>query len=356
MKTLLFTIEYPPFKGGVANYYENLVKFWPEPDRIFVLNNNEGKLLKKFIWPHWLPSFLALRREIKQKEIDHIIVGQLLPLGTVTWLLSKIYRKKYSVILHGMDFSFAQKKWRKKFLGNLILKNSHSIICANSYVKYLVQKNLPQATQIKTVNPGITAQNADHQIIEDLKQKYQLENKIIMFTVSRLVKRKGQDQVITAMPEINKHVPNLQYFIAGDGPDRIYLEEKAKDLKNVFFIGRITDEEKLAWLEICDFFTMPTRNIDGDFDGFGIVYLEAAIAHKSVIAGESGGVKDAVQGGLTGILVDPSSVEKIANASIKLATEPETRKQLGENAYERAIRDFRWEDKIKKIYDAIVNK
>jgi len=356
MKTLLFTIEYPPFKGGVANYYENLVKFWPEPDNISVLNNNEGKLLKKFIWPHWLPSFLALRREIKQKEIDHIIVGQLLPLGTVAWLLAKIYRKKYSVVLHGMDYAFAQKKWRKKILANLILKNSHTIICANSYVKYLVQKNLPKLTQIKIVNPGITTQSADQQIIQDLKQKYNLENKIIMLTISRLVKRKGQDQVIAAMPEINKHVPNLQYFIAGDGPDRIYLEEKAKDLKNVFFIGKISDEEKQAWLELCDFFTMPTRNIDGDFDGFGIVYLEAAMAHKPVIAGESGGVKDAVQGGITGILVNPLDTEKIANASIKLATEPETRKQLGDKAYERAQRDFRWEDKIKKIHSAITNQ
>ena len=100
---------------------------------------------------------------------------------------------------------------------------------------------------------------------------------------------------------------------------------------------------------------MPTRDIDGDFDGFGIVYLEAAMAKKAVIAGESGGVKDAVQGGLTGILVNPLDTEKIANASIKLATEKQTRDQLGQNAYERAKRDFRWEDKIRKIFNAINN-
>lgn len=355
MKTLLFTIEYPPFKGGVANYYENLVSFWPEKDGIFVLNNNEGKLLKKFFWPHWLPSILALRREIKDKKIDHIIVGHLLPLGMVTYLLSKIYRKKYSVILHGMDFAFSQKKWRKKIITRIILNNAAQVICANSHVKYLVEKSLPKITNIKTANPGISEHPVDQQIVNDLIDKYDLNGKTIMLTISRLVKRKGQDKVIEALPEINKHVPNLKYFIAGDGPDRLYLEEKARGLNNVFFVGRISDEEKFAWLSLCDFFTMPTRDIDGDFDGFGIVYLEAAMAKKAVIAGESGGVKDAVQGGLTGILVNPLDTEKIANASIKLATEKQTRDQLGQNAYERAKRDFRWEDKIRKIFNAINN-
>jgi glycosyltransferase involved in cell wall biosynthesis len=75
--------------------------------------------------------------------------------------------------------------------------------------------------------------------------------------------------------------------------------------------------------------------------------------HKPSIAGESGGVKDAVQGGITGILINPENEEQIANAIIQLATKEDTRKTLGENAYQRAKKEFRWEDKIQKIFNAI---
>lgn len=355
MKTLLFTLEYPPFKGGVANYYENIVKNWPEAGGIFILNNNENQLLNKYIFPKWLPSFFALKKEIKKNQIDHIIVGHILPLGTVAYLYSRIFRIEYSVILHGMDFAFSQKSARKKFLAKLILNNAKSIICANSYVAHLVKKEISQFDKIKTVNPGIDKHEVNLEVVKKIKEKYQLDEKIVMLTFSRLVKRKGQDKVIEAIPEALKHVPNLNYYIIGDGPDRKYLEEKAKDLKNVFFLGKLDDEEKFAWLEVCDFFVMPARNIDGDFDGFGIVYLEAAMARKAVIAGESGGIKDAVQGGITGVLVNPNDKEKITNAIISLATQKEIRDTLGNNAFARAEKDFHWKDKVNKIFSAINN-
>jgi len=353
MKTLLFTIEYPPFKGGVANYYGNLVDHWPEKDNIFVLNNNDNKLVKKWSFPKWLPACSALRKEIKKHKIDHIIVGHILPLGTIAYRFSLFRKTTYSVILHGMDFEYSQKSWRKRFLSKLILKNAKSIICVNSYTAYLVKKAVNNHEKIIVANPGAVKQPANTLAIKNIKEKYDLDNKITMLSVGRLVKRKGHDQIIKVMPEALKSVPGLHYYIAGDGPDRLYLENLAKDKQNITFLGKISDEDKLAWMESCDFFAMPSRNIDGDFEGFGIVYMEAAMAGKAVLAGESGGVKDAVQGGVTGILVDPQNSERIVNAIIKLAKEPETRNTLGKNALARAEKDFNWSDKIKKIYNAI---
>ena len=355
MKTLIFTLEYPPFKGGIANYYENLVKFWPEHSEIFVLNNNENKLINKWLLPKWLPAFFALSHEISEKKIEHVIVGHILPLGTVTYLISRYKKISYSVVLHGMDFAFSQKSWRKKIMAKLILKNAKQIICSNSHVAYLVKNEISDQKKIIVANPGIEKQLVNESLVDDIRKKFNPENKTIMLSVSRLVKRKGYDKIIESMPAIIKHAPNLLYYIIGDGPDRKYLEEKATGMNNIFFLGKLNDEEKFAWLEVCDFFAMPSRDIEGDFEGFGIVYLEAAIAHKASLAGESGGVKDAVQGGITGILINPLDKRKITDAIIKLATEKETREMLGNNAFMRAEKDFRWPDKIGKIFKAINN-
>jgi len=87
---LLFTLEYPPFKGGVANYYGNVVKYWGEEIKVLA-----GK---KLLWPHWIFSLLYLWSAIKKFKIKIVLVGHILPLGTVTYWLSKILKFEYIVL------------------------------------------------------------------------------------------------------------------------------------------------------------------------------------------------------------------------------------------------------------------
>lgn len=122
---------------------------------------------------------------------------------------------------------------------------------------------------------------------------------------------------------------------------------------NIFFLGKITDEEKWAWLNLCDIFTMPSRQIGDDFEGFGIVYLEASLCGKPIVAGRSGGVEDAVLDGETGLLVNPEDTKEIADAIIKLAKDEGLRKSLGEAGKKRAGEEFNWRRQVKKIYSII---
>jgi phosphatidylinositol alpha-1,6-mannosyltransferase len=406
MRVLLFTLEYPPFKGGVANVYENIVKYWPcgvetrhgaslLQNDIFVLHNNDGRLINnKLPFLKWLPSAWRLWRFIIKEKINHIIVGHILPLGIAAYIVSKFTKIKYSVILHGMDFTFALRTARKKWIAKKILGDANNIICMNSYVAELVRRLVGDngAKKIKIVNPGAEARKAENKKTkkqDELKNKYNLENKIVLLSVGRLVKRKGFDKVIEALPKALKEAPNLIYVIAGAGPDEEYLKEIAyKGIgypigypipnkhadkgayksaghpigcptptpnKHVIFLGKITDEEKWAWLNLCDIFIMPSRTIGGDFEGFGIVYLEANLAGKPVIAGDSGGVRDAVKNNVNGLLVNPESAEEIAEAIIKLAKDKELRRKLGERGRERAVKEFNWERQVEKIYDIITN-
>lgn len=345
MKSLLLTLEYPPFKGGVANYYSHLVKYWPD-QKIEVVHHQK----------HWLFAFYKLQRFLKKNPSGEVLVGQILPLGTVAYLRHLIKPYNYSIFLHGMDFAYALKKPRKKFLTKLILNRAKKIICANSHVASLVNdfaNNL--FSKIIIVNPGIDETAINH--LENqtllLSEKYHTQNKVVLFSLGRLVKRKGVDMVIKALSSFEKDLQEkITYIVAGEGGDLEYLKNLAikNDLK-VQFIGGISESEKWSLLDLCDIFIMPAREIAGDFEGFGIVYLEANLCGKAVIAGDSGGVSDAVVNQENGLLVNPENVTEIADALRYLINNPQKRNDLGERGYKRAVTEFLWPKQIKKIYD-----
>ncbi|MBL7058755.1 glycosyltransferase family 4 protein [Patescibacteria group bacterium] len=363
MNLLMFTLEYPPFHGGIANYYGNLVKYWPKADKMFVLNNNDSKLLSQNIpFIRVMILFFILYKEIKLKKIDHVIVGNVLPLGTVAYLISRFLKVSYSVVLHGTDFSFATRQYRKKKITRTILNNAGNIVCANSFTAELVDKFLKRNKKVEIVNPGICAQGGvqiSRSQIKKLFSDYNLEGKYILLSVGRLVRRKGFDSVIMAISTILQNAPNLMYVIIGDGPDRDYLLNiiKINSLEEkVLLLDNVDDERKQLWYNMCNCFILVSHEIGGDYEGFGIVYLEANLAEKPVIAGDSGGVKDVVREGVNGILVDPYNVDMISDAIIDLYRNKNLRDRLGGAGKKMVLRYFDWKDQVEKFYSIVHSK
>jgi len=360
MKSLLFTLEYPPQVGGVSNYYEQLVKHWPLNESITVLDNKNGRLNSStyFVFK-WRFAFFELWRAVKNFEIEHVIVGQILPLGTVAWLLAKPLGFSYSVILHGMDMPFAIKSLRKRWLTKRILNKANKIVCSNRYVADLASALTDNPDKIEVINPGVVPlPYPNHTVLTDIKHKYRLSGKKIILSIGRLVKRKGVDHVIKQMPNLVGTFDNLVYVIVGHGPDDQYLRNLAASLpeevrSKIIFTGKIGEAEKWSWLNLCDVFVLPTRDIDGDFEGFGIVYLEANLAGKPVVAGFSGGVPDAVVTEVSGIVVDSHDEEQLFIAIKTLLQDEEYAKKLGQQGRERAISHFNWHDKARKFHQHI---
>lgn len=348
MKTFLLTLEYLPFKGGVANYYGHLVKYWPQ--EITVVTKSE-LLKKKYLVP-WIAAFIKLRTILKKDQNSLILIGQVLPLGTVAWLNYLIKPYKYVVFLHGMDFSFALKTKRKAYLMSRTLARANKIVCANSYVAELLIKWHPEyATKIIISNPGVD----DVNIVADplLLEKYHSQDRVVLLSLGRLVKRKGVDKVLEALTLIDNDVKDkIIYLIAGTGEAESYLKNLAAQLQiKVFFTGEVSEPEKWALLDLCDIFIMPAREINGDFEGFGIVYLEANLSGKPVIAGRSGGVSDAVSHGQSGLLVDPENIQEISEAILRLVENKDERIKLGVLGRQRALENFKWQTQITKLYN-----
>ncbi|MDD5527738.1 MAG: glycosyltransferase family 4 protein [Patescibacteria group bacterium] len=374
-KFLLFTLEFPPLKGGVATLYQNYAAYWPAGDLSVLSDAIPGgkdsefikyrSLIARHLRPRWLPAIWQLHREISNIKYPisniRVIVGQILPLGIAAYYLSKFIKFKYAILLHGLDFSLATETKRKKKITAKILARADKIICSNSYTANQVKVfDSSLASKLSMVNPGIEPSFIRNpRRVQELRQQYGLENKIVLFGLGRLVRRKGFDKVIEAMSMIIKSASEVIYAIAGAGPDGEMLKKMAEALPaetkdKIIFLGQVSDADRWAWLELCDIFIMPSRNISGDYEGFGTVYLEANLAGKPVIAGDSGGVRDAVIDNISGLLVNPESPAEIAQAAIKLAADSELRRALGEQGKRRAVENFSAKKMAEKIYNIML--
>ena len=359
MKYLLVTTEYSPYRGGVAHYYGNLVKHWHE--HIEVLTNAGGKLIdKRLPFLKWLPSLYWIAREIKAQKIDYVMVGQILPVGTSVWLLSWVMNFKYCVFLHGLDLSMTYRTPSKKWLARQILNRADKIICANSRTaaeaRGLV---LPlKINKVAVVNPGIDTKPRvyDEAVIHDLKETYDLQGKTVLLTVGRLVRRKGVDLVLAALAACADQ--SLAYVIIGSGPEEENIKKLISELglqNQVRLLTDVDDEEKAHLFQVADIFVMTSRDEAGDYEGFGIVYLEAGLSGKPVIAARGGGVSDAVIDNETGLLVTAGDVTELKDAIMKLKNYEGLRRRLGDSGRRRAQSEFNWEGQAGKIFKIISN-
>ncbi len=367
MKIWLLTLDYPPAVGGVAHYYGCLVRHWPPSGRgepagsLNVVTNEQKKLVNGWPLIGWLPAFFWLAKMKAKKQGDYFLIGQILPLGTAAMLVNYFFKLDYAVLLHGLDFNLASTGGRKKWLTKKILNRAHKIICANSYTSSQVKNFAPAVeNKLNLVNPGVEPQSTGLNLapVFELRRKHGLENKLILLTVGRLIKRKGVDQVIKSLPEVLKIQPNLVYVVIGNGPELDNYQRLAKKLglqNNIIFLSSVDDKEKILWYYAGDIFIMVSRNLGADVEGFGIVYLEAGLAGKPVIACKTGGVADAVADEVNGLLVDPESIKQISAAILRLAEFKGLRERLGVAGQKRANEQFNWQGQAKKMFEIIKN-
>ena len=148
-----------------------------------------------------------------------------------------------------------------------------------------------------------------------LAGRFCLRDKKVVLTVSRLAKSeryKGYDRVIAALGAVASRVPNVAYLIVGDGDDLPRARRHAEECgvaDRVVFAGAVPNEQLPAYYNLSDIFVMPSKN-----EGLGIVYLEALACGKPVIAGATGGARDALRNGELGQLVNPDNTPAIADA------------------------------------------
>jgi len=265
----------------------------------------------------------------------------------VSGMTSRILNVPFVVTLHGAEILSGG------IIKRFYLSFPDRIMCVSKYTSHLAE-NIAGKGRISIINNGVDPERLKAtKKGEIFKRQIGLGNHYILLSVADLVKRKGIDTVIRALPSIKGNFPGATYIIIGRGPEKENLASLAKQLKvdrNVRFISYVSDEELSNYYNACDIFVLMSRTLQKEnaVEGFGIVFIEASLFKKPVIAGKSGGTSDAVVHGITGFLLDPDDKDELQEKIKLLLKKSGLRKRLGTNGKNFVMKNMLWKHNARK--------
>jgi len=369
---LVITELFLPTKGGTAVWFDEVYRRLGGKDIHIVTADVSGARDHDAAHPntvhrlnlrrHWWlrPESLAMYAKFLMASLavglrhrfDAVHAGRVLPEGLVGWLVARVIRRPLVVYSHGEEVTTWRQTLKRKVM---IWTYQHAdLVIANSeFTRDELVKLGVTADRIALVHPGVDVERFRMGLPhEDLKAGIGLtEWEKLIVSVGRLSRRKGFDQVIRAIPLLLQREVGVHYSVIGIGEDREYLQQLAQELgvsERVHFLGHVAPEDLPRWYNAADVVAMPNRDIDGDTEGFGMVFLEAAACAKPTVAGLAGGTGAAVIDGVTGLRVDGAATQAVADALNCLLANPALARAFGEKGYVRALAEFSWQRVAEK--------
>ena len=369
-RTLVITNDFPPRPGGIQTFgYEIVRRF--DPDSVTVLTSNwdgaaEFDADQKFKIVRadtqtLLPSksTLAIARELVVSEnITRVLFGAAAPLGLLASPLRKLGVTNIVGMTQGHETGWAMTPGTRQALRK-IGNDTDFLTYISEYTHQKIAKALrPQAAQrMRRIVPGVDISEfspANKDSGNKLRTNLGWLERPVVVCVSRLMARKGQDELIKALPEIQQTAKDASLIIVGEGPYRKDLEALVSKLNlsnYVHFTGKVSQGELSHWYAAGDIFAMPCRTRMGgwDVEGLGIVFLEGSATGLPVIVGNSGGAVDAVLDGETGYLLDGRDTSEIAKRIAFLFANPEVAREMGAAGRNWVTQEWTWDQNFKKL-------
>jgi phosphatidylinositol alpha-1,6-mannosyltransferase len=366
---LLVTNDFPPKVGGIQSL---LWEWWRRlPSDQFAVLTSPYKGARE--WDAQQPFRVERVREsvllphpLMVKRIndlardfgaDFVVLDPAVPLGIIGPNLDL----PYAVVLHGAEVTVPGRlPGSQQVLGRVLRRATHCI-AAGSYPAREAERAAGRALPTTVVAPGVDTDRfrvLDDDARRGARERFGIPiDAELIVGVSRLVPRKGFDTAIAAVARMARARPNLELVIAGAGRDEGRLARLARDRgAPVRFLGRVSFEDLPLLYGCADVFTMLCRNrwLGLEQEGFGIVFLEAAACGVPQVAGASGGAAEAVDDGVTGIVVDdPDNVDEVVKAFEHLLDDDAVRRSMGAAARVRAEAEFSYEVLAEKLWNTL---
>ena len=385
MKILIYTHEFPPFLGGLATTSFKLSKGIGSSGietvvlapgyslkdktvdetlncKVIRIPGLGAKWVKKIPFFGTVLAWIYLFHTVISEKPDSVlfiteeaeVVGGLLPAFN--------FKAIVRIAGSGITTCFYGEKFFKRILKYPMMRlysHARMIIAVSNNTKELVQSVGVPEEKIEVVYNGVEdymlTQKVDSSAVNKLRKEYGVEDKVLL-TVARVLPRKGQDTVIKALPEVLKEFPELKYLIVGEGRYKEKFAELATEIgvsKNVIFTGGVAHDETINFFDLSDIFIMPNRYWNNKIEGLPNSLIEASARGKPLIAGDHGGSKEAVQHTISGLLVDPESVEDVAQAIITILKDEELAQNMGASGRENILKNHTEESMIANYISAI---
>ena len=364
---LLLTNDFGPRAGGIETFIIGLLERMPRGEVIVYTSKQVGS---ESFDKKWLDNFgvkvirdpskillptprviRAVRRVIKQSEVEKIWFGAAAPLAISARFLRAGNVKKIVALSHGHELW-----WSKVFPFNFAMKeiarSVDVLTFLGDYTGSVIKRNFKDRAKLVKIAPGIDISHfkpeGDLSKINAVRSELKIGSEPLILSVGRLVHRKGQDKLITAMPKILAKRPDAKLLLIGQGPRKAKLDSlvaKYGIADSVKFLGSIAYTDLPKYLNAADLFVMPSRSrlMGLEVEGLGIVYLEASACALPVIAGSSGGAPDALIDGRTGYVVDGRDIDQIANRVLSLIDNPKQAEEMGKAGRVWVESHWRWD-------------
>ncbi|MFJ2966919.1 glycosyltransferase family 4 protein [Streptomyces collinus] len=378
-KTLIVTNDFPPRPGGIQAFLHNMA-LRLDPQQLVVYastwkRTREGVEATRAFDAEQpftvvrdrttmlLPTPGVTRRAVgllREHGCASVWFGAAAPLGLMAPALRSAGAERLVATTHGHEAGWAQLPAARQLLRR-IGDSTDTITYLGEYTRSRIASaltpeaagrmaQLPPGVDEKTFHPGSGG--------EEVRARLGLTDRPVVVCVSRLVRRKGQDTLIRALPRILAAEPDTVLLIVGGGPYEKDLRRLAHETgvaSAVRFTGAVPWSELPAHYGAGDVFAMPCRTRRGglDVEGLGIVYLEASATGLPVVAGDSGGAPDAVLDGETGWVVRGGSAEETADRITVLLGDPELRRRMGERGREWVEEKWRWDLLAEHLKDLL---
>ena len=364
-RTLVVTNDYPPRIGGIQRSLEALVGQLPA-DRVAVLcpswdgasEFDERATYRVFrqservLWP--TPGVARrVGAAVEDFGAEVVLFGATYPLALLGPGLVK-RGTPYLTAAHGFEYWLSIAPGAHQLMRRATSRAARMIVMSSAFIARVVRTAVPERVPVSVMYPGADVDRFRLDVpFEGIRSAHGVGDRKLVVCVSRLVRRKGQDVLIRTMPAIRERVPGATLLIVGGGPYRERLEELAMEAPagSVVFAGEVSEVDLPRYYRAGDVFAMPCRNRVGglEVEGLGLVFLEAAACARPVVVGDSGGARETLIDGATGVLVDGRDVAAVADAVAGLLEDPSRAEAMGAAGRTRVERHFTWERAAEQL-------
>lgn len=358
----VFSFDYPPNDGGIARLCAEIAaESQRRGNEVQVLSQHhpddsasaadcpsgyETRVTPRRPQREW-QAWQALRRGFRNRVT---ICGLWYPEG----LLATLAGVRPRVILaHGAELMPPRARWRRGLWQRLqrqVLTAADLVVTNSHYTGRLVETVAP-GSRVAPVPLGV-----DHHRFAPggpgdsraAKQKFGVENKLVITSVSRIHAFKGHEVVLralAALPEAQRQ--QLVYLVAGQGSYLLQLQAQAGALgldNIVRWLGFVPEANLPDLYRAADLFALCTREQPAfqNVEGFGLVFLEAQACATPVVGTRTGGIPDAIKEGAGGWLIDQDDTVALTHLFKQLVEAPETFQQAGLAARQRVEQEATW--------------
>lgn len=341
MKVLFITRKYPPSIGGMQLFAHELYTALSAKTNMQLIKWGGSNKALPLVYP--LLFFKGLHHLAKGGvDVIHIQDGLLAPAG---WLLSKLSRKPYTVVIHGLDITFANPLF--KVLAPRAVARAAAVFCiSQAAADEAAARGVPREKLLViplAVEDKLYGRASRDNLLQQLDLPHDSQ---MLLTVGRLVKRKGVAWFITAvLPQLVQQYPRVVHLVVGEGSERPVIEAAitaAGMADHVRLLGRVTDQLYEAAYNGADVFVMPNIPVPNNLEGFGLVVLEASLCAVPVVAAATDGITDAVSNGHNGLLVPVQDAAAFAQTIGQLLNDPVAAKQFGQQSRAFTLAHYQW--------------